>query len=45
MLKLAGQTAPAKYTSRFNTLMTKALLVEVLRQRIRQPQDVIRWRT
>jgi hypothetical protein len=43
MLKLAGQKEAAEYTKRFNTLVSKDLLLEILGQKIQTPQQALQW--
>jgi hypothetical protein len=43
ILKLAGQKTPAQYTRRVNTVVTKSLLMAVLRGEITEPQAAMRW--
>jgi hypothetical protein len=43
LLKLAGQKAGVRYTTRFNTLLTKALLTAVLRGEVTTPEEAVGW--
>jgi hypothetical protein len=43
MIKLAGQKAGMEYQKSFNTVLTRQLLIEVLRGNLTTPSDVVAW--
>lgn len=43
MIKLAGQKVGMEYEKPFNTILTKQLLLEMLRGNLRTPADVAAW--
>ena len=45
ILKLAGQQSAERYDSTFNTIVTRALLMQLLKGQITKPGEVLSWLT
>ena len=43
MLKLAGQTTGVEFDTKFNTVLTRKLLMELLRGNLAKPEEVVKW--
>lgn len=43
LLKMAGQTAPVRFDTPFNTSLTQGLVVAILRKEVVSPRDALAW--
>ena len=43
MLKLAGQKSSVEYDHAFNTILTRELLLKLLRGEMKTPSEVVEW--